>query len=104
MTDTIDLEIGVTLVVFRVWKRDRTNNAGADNETVFAMFPGDPEGAYGEYVSCYEHLGGHGSADYAGCIRRSRPARPEEYARLKRELEGAPYNYRLRVIQRRGRV
>lgn len=31
---------------------------------------------------------------------KTRPATPEEYASLKRTLESAPYNYKLRVLQR----
>ncbi len=79
-----------TIVVFRVWK-DESN-------TVFALFPEDKASDY--YCSSYEHIGQHGGADYTGCIQRSRPATPQEYAALKRELESSPYHYRLAVRRR----
>lgn len=38
---------------------------------------------------------------YAGVMQHSRPATPADYAPLKRELEGTPYSYKLRVIAQR---
>ena len=64
----------------------------------FALFP-ELEGSR-DHCIAFQHLGQHSSADYDGCIRRSRPATPEEYAGLKDELESPPYNYKLQVIQR----
>jgi hypothetical protein len=86
----------ITEVVFRVWPKSE----GGD---VLALFPYDHFDAAATLCSSYQHVGGHGGADYSGCVRRTRPAKPEEYARLKRELESEPYNYRLKVVQRRGR-
>ncbi len=74
----------VTPVVFRVWK-------GKDG-TVVALFPTLPADNSGRLCESYEHIGQHGGADYAGCIRRTRPATPEEYARLKAELTTIGYN------------
>lgn len=87
-------------VVFRVW--NPPGLVGSCRE-VLALFPYDYEDAAATICSSYEHNGGHGGASYSACIRRTRPAKPEEYAQLKRELESEPYNYRLKVIQRRGK-
>jgi hypothetical protein len=80
-----------TVVVFR---KDRPSEGG----DVFALFPYDP--ASPGFCSVYQHIGGHGSADYIGCVARSRPAKPAEYAALKEELESEPYNYVLDVRER----
>jgi hypothetical protein len=80
-----------TVVIFR---KDPPSLGG----DVFALFPYE-EGAPG-FCTVYQHCGGHGSADYTGCVARSRPAKPEEYAALKRELESAPYKYVLDVRKR----
>jgi hypothetical protein len=80
----------VTRVVFRKWNRK--------NGTVIALFP-DIGHAPG-LVSSYEHVGQHGGADYSGVINHTKPATPDEYADLKKELESAPYNYNLRVVKR----
>ena len=73
-----------------------------DNEgTVFALFPyeaADDEG----HCTCFQHVGQHSAADYDGCIGESVPAKPEEYAPLKRELEGR--GYEITVISRRSRA
>ena len=65
-------------VIFRVWGRDKE---------VMALFPAEPADYEGRYCSSYAHVGQHGSADYAGCVMRSRPATPEEYADLLAELK-----------------
>jgi hypothetical protein len=91
-------EIPITEVVFRVWiGKDKTEAEG-----VLALFP--YEQAAPGYCDSFEHIGQHGSADYRGLVgggwnRRTRPAKPEEYAGLKRELENC-YGYRLKVIKR----
>lgn len=81
-----------TLVVFRRW----------GNGDIIALFPALQDRTYCE---SYEHVGQHGLAYYSGVISMTKPALPDEYAALKRELESAPYNYVLRVIKRytRGR-
>lgn len=78
-------------VLFRVWK---------DGGDVDAYFPTIPHDDAGRFCVCYARIGQHSAADLAGCVRRTRPAKPEEYAALKRELESYPYEYKLRVIQR----
>jgi hypothetical protein len=74
-----------TIAVFRVDKEDN----------VFALFPeelaGDPD-----LCSCYQHIGQHCAAYYYGCIRQSRPAKPEEYADLAEELRRIGYNLDIR--------
>lgn len=63
---------------------------------VFALFPYEPESRH--LVMCYQHVGQHTSADYRGCIKASRPAKPGEYEGLHRELMAR--GYELTVIQR----
>jgi len=79
------------VVVFRVSR--------GDLHDVFALFP-NIQWSCGT-VTCYAHAGQHGAADYAACIRSSRPALPEEYAALRAELEAGPCRYRLAVRRRR---
>jgi len=79
------------VVVFRVSR--------GNPRDVFALFPAI-EWSPGT-VTCYARVGQHSAADYAACIRSSRPARPEQYASLKAELEASPYRYRLAVRRRR---
>lgn len=79
-----------TAVIFRQWK----------DETI-ALFPLEASSVNDPYpCESFMHIGQHGGADLQGIIRESRPATPDEYAALKRELESAPYHYTLKVIQR----
>ena len=80
-----------TIVVFRMWR-----NATRDGSEPLALFPRE-EWSHG-MVASYARLGQHGGADYAGCIARTRPATPEEYAPLAAELERL--GYRLDIRQR----
>lgn len=82
----------VTRVVFRKWYRKTDGNG------VIALFPDDKQDSW--MIQSYEHEGQHGAADYTGVVRRTKPATPEEYAALKRELESPPFDYVLRVVQR----
>jgi hypothetical protein len=87
-----------TIVVFRVWR--------AQPKTCIALFPMEEE-RYGDGRRCcgsYEHVGQHGAADYRGVMQATRPAKPDEYAALKRELESAPYNYVFDVRERKPRA
>jgi hypothetical protein len=88
------LEIpATTLVIFRKWPK-------SEGGGILALFPYDP-GTNDPYTcSCYEHIGQHGSANPGMCIAATKPAKPEEYANLKAELESEPYNYVL-VVRRR---
>ena len=84
-----------TVVVFRKWQ------GGRDGHGVIALFPDiDHIRQYG-MVSSFEHVGQHGAADYTGVVTRTRPAKPAEFADLKKELESPPYNYKLRTVMRR---
>ncbi len=64
---------------------------------VTAVFPDQAEN--NGNVGCYAHIGQHGA-----CSRRwyytTRPAKPDEYADLKSELESASYHYEFRVMKR----
>lgn len=59
--------------------------------TILALFPHEVWDRSGN-VTSYLHVGQHGAADYRICIRASRPATPEEYNVLKKELEDRGYN------------
>ena len=76
-----------TKVVFRVWK-------GEFEGDVIALFPDIDEG-HGS-CSSYMHVGQHAPASYYHMITRTRPAKPAEYASLKRELENIGYNLDVR--------
>jgi hypothetical protein len=80
-----------TQVIFRKWPRYQGD--------IIALFPCEP--ATSDVYTCesYEHVGQHGAASL-DVIYRTKPAKPEEYADLKRELESAPYYYHLDVKQR----
>lgn len=94
MIETFKQDTEVTPVLFRVHRAPRTH--GAD---VTAVFPCEPATYSGYAMTCYAHVGQHGSCDL-GWYNQTRPAKPEEYANLKRELESAPYGYRLKVYRR----
>jgi hypothetical protein len=80
-----------TPVIFRKWPKSE----GGD---VIALFPCDP--GTSEYdCDSYQHIGQHGAANL-DIIYRTKLAKPEEYADLKRELESAPYHYHLDVRKR----
>lgn len=78
----------ITEVVFRADK------AGDFKGIVFAMLPHECADLKGN-VTCYEHVGQHHSADYKGCVAKSRLATEEEYSDLKREMEGLGYNLKV---------
>jgi len=78
----------LTPVIFRVWK----------DGDVIAIFPTEPADDRGN-VSCYMHLGQHGSTG-RNVVWETRLAKPEEYADLQKELESEPYNYRFHIIKR----
>ena len=78
-------------MVFRVHRN--TQEYGSE---VIAVFPCTPADLDGRTMTCYTDVGQHGACDM-GWYNQTRPARPEEYAGLKAELEADPYHYRLRV-------
>ena len=65
-----------TIVLFRADRRGK----------ITAVFPYDPATLDPHTICCYSHVGQH-SACTMGWFRGTRPAEPEEYAELKRELE-----------------
>lgn len=77
-------------VIFRKWR--------GYPHTVIALFPGD---VFQGFVQSYEHIGQHGRADYGLVIRQTRPASPEDYADLAKELTEIGYD--LRPMRRRQR-
>ena len=86
-----------TAVIFRKYP----NIEGGE---VIALFPELPGDMNADTCSSFVHVGQHGAAHLRGCIDGTRPARPAEYADLKKELESAPYGYRLKVCQRATRA
>lgn len=85
----------VTAVLFRMERNE------GNGESCLAVFPSIPADV-GYTMSCYSHIGQHAGCTYK-YYRSTRPAAPEEYADLKRELEsyGPPdAHYRLRVVSR----
>lgn len=84
-------EADVTAVVFRKWPK----RAGGD---VVALMPYEDYDNTGSHCTCYEHLGQHGGADYAGVIAGTKAASVAEYTPLLRELK--QIGYRVRVITR----
>jgi hypothetical protein len=62
---------------------------------IIALFPRIPWDHYGHQCSSYMHVGQHSGADPSGVISQTKPATPEEYASLARELRGR--GYRLKI-------
>lgn len=84
----------LTPVLFRVSRASRR-----DGSEVTAVFPTEPATNCGIDMLCYAHIGQHGSCS-PSWFYTTRPATEAEYADIKRELESAPYNYRLKIYQR----
>ena len=80
-----------TPVIFRIERRKHGE--------VTAVFPCEPHDYDGRTMSCYAHIGQHGGCSHQFATS-GRCAKPEEYADLKRELESAPFGYRLKVYKR----
>ena len=83
----------ITPVIFRKYGKRESN-------AVIALFPAECWSSDGYTCSCYVHVGQHGEADPFRVINTTKPAKPEEYADLKAELEAEPYGYRFRVYAR----
>lgn len=77
----------ITKVIFRKFM----------NGDIIAMFPEIP-GSSPFYCISYMHIGQHCTADPWWITDDTTPARPEEYADLKVELESIGYN--LKVVKR----
>ncbi len=69
-----------TCVVFRVWP----------NGDILALMPFEEH--WPGFCMSYGHIGQHGGADYAGCVRRTKPAKPGQFADLLAELESIGYD------------
>lgn len=81
-------------VLFRVWRNDRE---------VFALFPTFPGTNERHTCTCYVHVGQHHSVGESIAIASSRPAKPDEYKDLLRELAQIYDDCTLRVMQRASR-
>jgi hypothetical protein len=80
----------ITRVKFRKW---------SDGQ-VIAFFFEDETAKLSRGYCCgsYQHIGQHSEANLE-LMERLKSASPEEYASLKAELEGEPFNYRLEVVE-----
>lgn len=94
MTTEFQQDTEMTPVLFRVSRAPVKNG-----DEVTAVFPCEPADLDKYTMSCYARVGQHSGCNY-GWYLTTRPAKPEEYADLKQELESAPYGYRLKVYQR----
>jgi len=65
------------------------------NGDVIALFPDLDWDTSGNFCTSYEQIGQHGSADFGYVMAESKPATPDEYAPIMKELEGI--GYRLKV-------
>jgi len=76
-----------TIVIFRKWKR-----SNFPYNDILALFPEENGSVLNNTCMSYEHIGQHGQADYAYCIKKTLPANVIEYTNLKKELETIGYN------------
>jgi hypothetical protein len=91
----LDMDLSLVEVAFRMDPESEGGNC-------FALMPGEASSVVNpNECSCYQAMGGHSGADYAGCIQSSRPASPEEYADLKTQMERM--GYVIKVIERGSR-
>lgn len=75
-----------TKVIFRVFRDDK------DVSNPLAVFPEVPSDVAGNFCESYQPVGQHSACDPCiGSRGDTRAATPEEYAALKRELEGKGY-------------
>jgi hypothetical protein len=71
-----------------------------DQKDLLAFFPTQKEGMKRKRLyGCYAHVGQHSTCSI-GYAKKCRMATPEEYADLKKELEGNPYHYNLQVLSK----
>ena len=77
----------------------RADRGGDFKDNITAVFPCEPYDQAGYDMACYARMGQH-----AGCSQAwyatTRAATHAEYADLQRELESAPYGYRLKIYSR----
>jgi hypothetical protein len=79
-----------------VFRAERSGPFKGDVTVVFPTLPADYQGYK---MTCFAHIGQHSACDF-GWYHKTRAAKPDEYAALKRELESKPYEYRLKVCSR----
>lgn len=94
------MKVQTVPVIFRRWPK-------REGGEVIAIFPTLVETQYpNRPPAClaYQHTGQHGGCDVFIVDRTTLVRDPAEYADLKRELESAPYFYKLRVVQKWPRV
>ena len=76
---------------------------------ILAVFPYEVHDRSGRFVTCYATIGQHGGAQMEHVLSATRPAKPDEYAELYRELQGIYERakfpgdavHQLRIIKRR---
>lgn len=71
-----------------------------DGGEVFALLPTLPGTCAPSTCLSYQHVGQHGSADIAGCIKTTQPATAEQYADLLAELQGIYSENTLEVFEK----
>lgn len=72
-----------TKVIFRKWKT---------TGEVIALFPCEPATSDLTLCQSYMHVGQHGAACPAGVVRDTKPATPDEYRELEKELTAIGYD------------
>lgn len=74
----------------------RTVKSGPHKGTVDAIFIAECDSYFErDSVMCYSHIGQHSGATLDYVHSMTRPATPDEFARLKRELESIGYELQL---------
>lgn len=71
-----------TKVIYRVFKK------GGD---VIALFPTIAATTNPNMCQSYQHIGQHGAASYSHVMQMTRPAKPEDYEKLNKELIAVGY-------------
>ena len=75
-----------------LFRADRTQRGGAgDRIEITAVFPTLPGTNDPDTMTCYAHVGQHGTCSVDWCRDNTRPAIESEYAPLKSELESLGY-------------
>lgn len=82
-----------------LFRADRTQRGGAgDRIEITAVFPTLPGTDDPDTMTCYAHIGQHSTCSVGWYREKTRPAKPEEYESLARELQSL--GYRLDVRER----
>lgn len=70
----------------------RADKFGEHKGEVTAVFPAEPAFVMSYEMTCYAHYGQHGSCSDEWYADKTRPATPDEYAPLLRELVSVGYD------------